>query len=95
MKAQDYKQTLVEAIQLLANAENELFTAMVNVAFSGEYREISSLHQVGEVLNLELAMFEDTPDSNLNHLSKLVKQLAETKNTLMNLNGIEEEDIEC
>ncbi len=94
MQPQIYKDALLEAIQILAKTEIELFTAMVNLAFSGEYAEISSFHREGEVLDMELAMFEETGDVNVNHFSTLVKQMTGIRITLMNLNAINEDEIE-
>ena len=86
-----YRQSLEEAIKVLHQAEIQVFTAMVNVGFSGEYESISRLHEPGEVLNLEVAMFEDTTDTNLNQLVDLVKQIASVKMSLMNLNALKVE----
>jgi hypothetical protein len=61
------------AVKTLHQAEIELFTAMVNVGFKGTYEDISRLHETGEVLNLELAMFEGTEDANLEALVEVVK----------------------
>jgi hypothetical protein len=40
------------------------------------------------VLNLELAMFEATGDTNLNALVEVVKQVARTKQSLISLNAL-------
>jgi hypothetical protein len=93
MQPQDYKDVLRDTVRIVFNAENEVFTAMVNLGFSGEYADISRLHQVGEELDLELAMFEDTPDENLNLITSLVKQMMRTRLSLMNLNSFTEEDL--
>lgn len=89
----DYKAKVFEGLKALAMAERELFTAMVNIGFSGVYDDISKLHSVGEVLDLELAMFEDTDDANLNLYSSMVRKMMETKLRLMNLNNLSEEDL--
>lgn len=85
----EYKQWLEDAVRTLQNAENEVFTAMVNVAFSGVYKDISRVHEPGDVINMELAMFEDTDDQNLDLLVDAVKKIAETKESLINLNALE------
>jgi len=89
MSSDEYKQWLEEAVRTLQNAENEVFTAMVNVGFSGVYKDMSRVHEPGDVINMELAMFEDTDDQNLQLLVEAVKQIATVKQSLMNLNGIE------
>ena len=93
----EYKQWLEDAVHTLQNAENEIFTAMVNVGFSGVYKDISRVHEPGDIINMELAMFEDTGDQNLDLLVDAVKKIAEIKESLINLNALEinlEEDEE-
>lgn len=89
MQNTDYRNSLEDAVRSLHQAEMELFTAMVNVGFKGTYEDISRLHEVGEVLNLELAMFEDTGDANLEALVQVVKQVARTKQSLIRMNALE------
>jgi hypothetical protein len=89
MSSTEYKQWLEDAVRTLQNAENEVFTAMVNVAFSGVYKDISRVHEPGDVINMELAMFEETDDQNLDLLVDAVKKIAEIKESLINLNAIE------
>ena len=70
---------------------------MVNVGFSGVYKDISRVHEPGDIINMELAMFEDTDDQNLDLLVEAVKKIAEIKESLINLNALEinlEEDEE-
>ena len=89
MSTSEYKQWLEDAVHTLQNAENEVFTAMVNVAFSGVYKDISRVHEPGDVINMELAMFEETDDQNLDLLVDAVKKIAAIKESLINLNALE------
>ena len=63
----------------------------INEYDSGEYEDISAVREESEILTMELVMFEGTSDENRNHLSGLVKQIMETKMTLMNINCINDE----
>lgn len=89
MQNTEYREALEEAVRTLHGAERHLFTALVNVGFKGTYADISRLHEVGEVLDLELAMFEGTGDSNLDALAEAVKQVARTKQSLIRLNALQ------
>jgi hypothetical protein len=88
MKTSDYKVALEDAAKTLEEVENLLFTAIVNVGFAGEYSDISQLHDEGEVLTLELPMFEDTDDQNLTLLTGVLKEIVAAKERLINLNGL-------
>ena len=94
MQTEDYKIVLLDTLKILAKAEIEMFEAMVNLGFSGEYTDISRQHEPGEMLNLEIEMFADTGDENLNQVTALVKEMMRTRISLMNLNAIDEEDLE-
>jgi hypothetical protein len=91
MQNLNYQEALIEAVKTLHAVEIKVFTAMVNVGFTGPYEEISNLHEVGEVLNLEVAMFENTGDANLDVLTGLVKQISGIKRRLINLNALKVE----
>jgi hypothetical protein len=79
MKDQDYKQTLEDAVLILHKAEIEIFTAMVNVAFSGKYKDISKVHDEGEIINMELDYFENSEDANIDILLEVVKNISMQK----------------
>ena len=89
MARDTYKEALEEAVYTLHKAETEIFTAMVNVGFNGVYEEIGKLHEPGEVINLELAMFENTTDTNLDLMVKTINKIFSVKNSLINLNALE------
>ena len=88
MIPQDYKQTLIDAVHILNNAQNEIFTAMVNVGFAGVYRDISEVHEKDEILTMELAYFENTGDVNVDTILEVVKNIFSAKHTLINLNTL-------
>ncbi len=85
----DYREALEEAVRTLHKVEIELFTAMVNVGFKGPYDDLSKLHEVGEVINLEVAMFEETGDHNVDLLLEALKNVAKVKQEIVNLNAID------
>ncbi|MGZ5247312.1 MAG: hypothetical protein ACXWV5_09745 [Flavitalea sp.] len=90
----DYHSTILDAINTLHNAENEIFTAMVNTGMQGVYKDVIRSHEVGDVIDLELAMFEDTGDQNLDALIEAIKAVATAKQTLANLNNIDLDELE-
>lgn len=85
----DYREALEEAVRTLHKVEIELFTAMVNVGFKGPYDDLSKLHEVGEVINLEVAMFEETGDHNVDLLIGALKNVAKVKQEILNINAID------
>jgi spore germination protein GerM len=89
MQTPEYREALEDAVRDLYRAENSLFTAMVNLGFKGTYNDISKLHDVGDVIDLEIAMFENTGDANLDALVAVIKEVAYTRAEITNLNAIQ------
>jgi hypothetical protein len=89
MPMTDYREALEEAVRTLHKVEIELYTAMVNVGFKGPYDDLSKLHEVGEVINLEVAMFEETGDHNVDLLIGALKNVAKVKQEILNINAID------
>jgi hypothetical protein len=89
MEQDEYREALTDAVYELQEVENKVFTALVNIAFKGVYDDLSKLHEPGEVMNLELPMFEETGDTNLDLLVRLVKKIAHIKKQLMEDNALD------
>jgi hypothetical protein len=92
MQDLDYRNTLIEAAELLSETEQRLFTAMVNIGMYGVYKEVHEAFCVGDIYRFELEHFEDTGDANLTTLIKLIEQVTLTRSQLINLNVLAETD---
>ncbi|RYZ83198.1 MAG: hypothetical protein EOP04_20430 [Proteobacteria bacterium] len=90
MQDLDYRNTIIEATDLLSEMEQRLFTAMVNVGMYGVYKEVHEVFCVGDIYHFESEHFEDTGDANLSSLMKLIEQVALTRSQLVNLNALPE-----
>lgn len=87
------KTKILETIENLVEARDIIFTQIVNLSMSGEMNHIDSAFDVGESYRFTLSHFEDVEDINVQKLVSLCKKLEETVFTLMNLNGINENEI--
>jgi hypothetical protein len=83
-----YKLRLTEACQTLAEARNQLFTAVINVGMSGEFKELDELFEEGDFFQFEKSHFRDSKDINLGILMELIDKMDETHSKLVNLNVI-------
>ncbi|MDQ6608424.1 MAG: hypothetical protein M3Y85_01220 [Bacteroidota bacterium] len=88
LKHQTYKEALLTAIDCLEDAEGHAMSAVLNIAFAGQYKELGRLYEEGELLNVEPAMFEDTGDLNINIILKVVRVINETKASIRNMNDL-------
>lgn len=89
MQVKEYREALEDAVYMLHEAELETFSAMVNIGMSGEYVELAKLHEEGEEMKFEVAMFEDTGDTNLDIIIQALRDIAKAKNALINLNALQ------
>lgn len=84
-----YKNALASACKCMAEARNELFIALVNVAMNNEHSELDETFKTGEIFNFEKDHFRDCEDLNLAKLYKLVDKIDEVYSSVVNLNGLE------
>lgn len=86
---QTYKEALETALACLDDAEGHAMSAVLNIAFAGEYKELGRLYEIGEILQIEPAMFENTGDANIDLILKLVYHINSVKESIRNLNGLD------
>ncbi|MGN6194706.1 MAG: hypothetical protein ACTHOB_07185 [Ginsengibacter sp.] len=90
-KHQTYKEALQSALNCLEEAQGHALSAVLNIAFAGEYKELGSLYEVGETLQIEPAAFEDTGDANIDLILKVIYEIDSVKDSISNLSGLERE----
>lgn len=89
---ENYKLAITEACTKIVDTRNELFSSLISVAMSGEYKELDEAFEEGDVFNFELAHFSFSKDVNVQKLYELIQKMEETYVSLLNLNGMSEEE---
>ncbi|WP_018616364.1 hypothetical protein [Segetibacter koreensis] len=87
-KHQTYKESLLSALDCLDDAAGHAISAVLNIAFAGQYKELGRLYEQGEILQVEPEMFEDIGDVNIDLILKLIVNINETKASIRNLNSM-------
>lgn len=93
LKMSDRRSQILETIESLIETRDIIFTQIVNLAMSGEMKHIENAFDIGDEYSFELAHFEDIEDINVQKLISLCKKTEETVFSLMNLNGINENEV--
>ena len=88
-----HKIQLIETLENISDARNIIFTQIVNLSMSGELKDIENAFDIGDKYNFNLKQFENTKDINVRKLVTLCKKIEETFFTIMDLNGINENDV--
>ena len=91
-KPKTYRDNLIVAVNNLIEFENNLFTDIINVAMSNEYKEIDEVFDVNDVYNFNIDHFENSTDQNVKNLVNLINEIRQSVETIMNINNIKEND---
>jgi hypothetical protein len=92
-KHQTYKEALETALDRLEEAQGHAMSAVVNIAFAGEYKELGMLYEDGEIFDVEPSGFKDTGDMNIDLILKVIYQIDSVKESIRNLNGLEDKEL--
>ena len=92
MDKEYYHTLLEETVSQLEAMKISLFSSIVNIGMVGVYPEIHACMNEGDSYEFEPAHFMDTGDANLDILMKALEALAEAKESLKNLNAIDEQE---
>ena len=84
------KKEIIITVQNLIDARDIIFSQIVNLAMLTEFADISNTFEVGEKYNFELAHFAKTKDINVKKLVALCKRTEQTIFTLININGLDD-----
>lgn len=93
-KENSYRNKLIEAVNYLSDCEGEIFTKMLNVAMSGEFKEIDEVFEEGDIYEFDIEQFRNSKDLNVEKLVALHDHINETIESIINLNAIDLEDID-
>lgn len=84
---------VIDVINSLITTRNQIFDQLVNIGFQTEFIDLKDTFQNGDVYTFELAHFEDSKDINLQKLVELCKSIEGTIYSMMNINGIDEDEV--
>ena len=89
-----YREKILMAYKYLLEVHEELLTRTINVGMTGEMADINQTFIVGDTYDFDIEQFRGTPDINLNKLIGFYDELVNLMNSLSNINGITEEELE-
>jgi len=90
----EYKNRLIETLGVLTEVREKTFLQLINLAMENELKEIHEAFEIGEGFTFELSHFEGLTDTNVQKLVALCKNIESTYFDLMDLNGVNENEIE-
>jgi len=89
-----YREKIILTYKYLLEVHEELLTRTINVGMTGELAEVNRVFAVGDTYNFDVEQFRGTPDINLNKLIGFYDELENLMNSLSNINGITEEELD-
>lgn len=88
-----YREQIIQTINNIIRAREVIFEQIVNLAMSNEYKHLEDAFEQGDVYRFSLNHFENMDDVNIQKLVKLCRKTEETIFTIMDLNGISENEV--
>lgn len=90
----EYRKELITTCKALMVADREIFTAALNLAMSGEFKEVNESFEIGDSFEFEWGYFENCADVNLAKLLETHHSISATLESLININNIKEEELD-
>jgi hypothetical protein len=89
-----YRKQIIVTLNQLIMARDVIFEQIINLAMKREYEDINNIFENGDVYKFSLEQFENMEDVNVQKLVKLCRKTEKTIFSLMNMNGIEEDEVQ-
>lgn len=89
-----YREKIILTYRHLLEVHEELLTRIINVGMTGEFLEINSVFEAGDEFEFDKEMFRESKDENVKKLIAFHDELEDLMNSLANINGITEEELE-
>ena len=89
-----YRENLLSTYKYLISLRGDLITHSLNLAMTGELKDLNEAFDIGDTYNFDIEQFKGTSDVNLNRLIEFYVELEKLMNSMANINAITEEDLE-
>ena len=89
MQTDYYRANLQAALQTLMSVNGSLYNNVIGIAMQGELKDFNDSVPIGEVHKFDFAIFENSSDTNIQLLVKLMKCVDDTFMSIQNINNIE------
>lgn len=88
-----HRKKIIDTIGNLIQARDIIFTEIVNLSMSGEMKHVENAFDIGDEYSFTLDHFEDVKDTNVQKLVTLCKDIEQTIFSVMNINGINDNEV--
>jgi hypothetical protein len=89
----DYRKQLIDSCIALQIADRGLFIAALNLAMSGELKEVNEAFDTGDVFEFEWGHLDNCSDVNLTKILTVHQSINSTLSSLININNITDREL--
>lgn len=89
MQADNYKESIKEALNNLISINESIFNSMIDIIMQSELKEWNGLVPVGEVHQFHFDIFKNSDDVNIQLLVQLMYKVDEAFNIIKDINNIQ------
>lgn len=90
---QNYRFTIIEAIDFLMKTKEDLHIKLVNIAMAGEFSDANSVFEEGDEIKLGVSELKNCTDDNIRGIIRLYKITEETIEYLIERNDIKDDEL--
>lgn len=91
---ENYRKRLIQIVKKLEETDIALFDEAINIVMENELKEVSEVHEVGEIVNFNINVLLSSKDINVQKVAELIQKIGELQESIINLNKITEEELE-
>ena len=84
-----YLESLIDATKSLVEMRQSIYDTIFHVAMTGELSEWNKTIEIGTEIKFTIDIFEGCTDSNIHLLLKLMAEVDQTIDSLININGLD------
>jgi len=84
-----YSISLTDTVWELIKIQENIYNCIFEVAMAGELAEWNSTIEIGDTIKFSLDIFQACSDSNVQLLIKLLKDVEQAADSLMNINALD------
>ncbi|RZK49274.1 MAG: hypothetical protein EOO99_06345 [Pedobacter sp.] len=89
----DYRHYVIKTLEVLEDSHGFIFAELLNLASTGEMKDIMSAFESGDSYDFQYEHFEDLQDKNIQKLIGLLRHIEETFKAIKEENNILSEEI--
>lgn len=92
MQDENYRTNVKDALRNLIKVNESIYGSIINIAMQGELKEFNDSVPIGETHQFNFDLFRNSGDATIQLLVKLIGEVESAFESIININGIKEDE---